>query len=39
VLLYDGATTSAQLDGNQHAAVAARQLAETLLDAAASSAG
>jgi len=34
VMLYDGATTSAQLDGDKHAAVVARQVAETLVDAA-----
>jgi AcrR family transcriptional regulator len=34
VLLYDGAMTSAQLDGNKHAAVAARELAGALVDAA-----
>jgi hypothetical protein len=34
VLLYDGATTSAQLDGNLHAAKAAKQVAGALVDAA-----
>jgi AcrR family transcriptional regulator len=37
VLLYDGATTSAQMDRNLHAARAAKQVAAALVDAATTS--